>query len=244
MAGINLSQISEFSIVLAVLAANTGLASKQLSTVITLVAIITIASASYLTHYDSALFKVFDRWRFRLFERANQKDRRRTPGHQLVLIGYSRGGKDFIKTFQQLHKRFIVIDYDPAVIEQLQQTHVPYLYGDATDTELLDEAGIQSAKLVISTVSDFETNEQLVRHMNLQNPQAIVVCNAYSAEEALQLYELGSSYVIIPHHASSEHLISLIVRNGIDREHFDRYREKHLHKLEADHPIELAEQAA
>src|SRR5262249_17094409 len=154
----------------------------------------------------------------------------------------SRGGRDFVRTFKQLHKRYIVIDYDPAVIEQLQQSQVPYLYGDATDTELLDEAGIQSAQLVISTVTDFQTTDQLVRHLNLLNPEAIVVCNAYSAEEALQLYELGSSYVIIPHHASSEHLISLITRNGIDRENFDRYRERHLHKLEAEHPIELAEQ--
>jgi Kef-type K+ transport system membrane component KefB len=246
MAGIHLSQISEFSIVLAVLAANTGLVGKELSTIVTVVAIITIASSSYLSHFDSRLFRFFDRWRLTLFDSSKEQhtEHKRSPGYQLVLVGYSRGGRDFVKTFQQLHKRYMVIDYDPAICDLLQQKRIPYTYGDATDTELLDEIGIQSAKLVISTISDFETNEQLVRHMNILNPNAIVVCNSASAEEALQLYELGSSYVIIPHHASSEHLNSLIQRNGIDRKHFDRYRTKHLQKLEIDTPLISAEQAA
>ena len=161
-----------------------------------------------------------------------------------MLVGYNHGGHEFIKTFQQLHKRYLVIDYDPITVDIMQQKHIPCLYGDATDTELLDEIGIHTAKLIISTVSDFETNEQLVRHLNLLNPEVVIVCNANSYEEALQLYELGSSYVIIPHHASSEHLNSLILRNGIDRRHFDRYRSRHLQKLEAEHPLALAEDAA
>ena len=245
MAAINLSQVSEFSIVLAGLAVTNGLAGKELTTIITLVAIITIASASYLTQHDSFLFSIFDRWRPRLFNRAaNARERQPKSGIQLVLFGYSRGGHEFVKLFKQLRKRYVVIDYDPAMIELLQLKHIPCLYGDAADTDLLDEVGVQSAKLVISTMTDFETNEQLVRHMNILNPEAVVVCNANSYEEALQLYELGSSYVIIPHNASSEHLSKLIERGGIDRKHFDRYRAKHLKRLEADHPLYITEEAA
>lgn len=244
-AAINLSQISEFSIVLAVLATTNGLVSKDFSTIITLVAIITIASASYLTHYDNQLFKLFGGWKLRLFEHPTRTSNlQRAPGYQLVLIGYNRGGHDFIRTFQQLHKRYVVIDYNPQTVDLLQQRRIPYIYGDATDTELLDEIGIQSAKLLISTTSDFATNQQIVRHMNLLNPEAVVVCNANSHEEALQLYELGSSYVIIPHHASNEHLNALIQRNGIDKKHFDRYRAKHIQRIEHEEPVSLAEAAA
>jgi Kef-type K+ transport system membrane component KefB/Trk K+ transport system NAD-binding subunit len=245
MAAINLSQVSEFSIVLAVLAVNNGLASREIGTIMTLVAIITIACASYLTQHDSTLFRLFDRWRPKLFERtAKLKERRPKAGYQLILFGYNRGGHEFVKLFQRLHKRYVVVDYDPAIIELLTAKQIPCLYGDATDAELLDEIGAQDARLVISTISDFETDEQLVRHINLLNPNAVVVCNANSYEEALQLYELGTSYVIIPHHASSEHLASLIERNGIDRKHFDRYRAKHLKRLEADQPLYVAEDAA
>jgi Kef-type K+ transport system membrane component KefB len=245
MAGINLTQISEFSVVLALLAVSTGLVDKNISTVITLVAIITIAGASYLTHYDNFLFKLFDRLPFGLFERsASRSEKRPRPGYELILFGYQKGGHEFIKTFKQLHRRYVVVDYDPAIVELLRTKRIPCLYGDATDTELLDEIGVASAKLVISAITDFETNKQLVRHMNLFNTETVIVCNANSYEEALQLYELGSSYVIIPHHASSEHLGSLIERNGIDKRHFDRYRSQHLRQMEIDHPLSMAEEAA
>lgn len=245
-AGINLSQISEFSIVLVVLAAANGLVSAKLSAIITLVAMITITSSSYLMKYDNQLFIMFDKLKLfnGLFVKEHKyADRRPRVEYPLMLFGYMHGGHEFIGTFKKLKKRFLVIDYDPNVIETLQRQQIPCLYGDATDAELLEEINIQNAKLVVSTITDFETNQELVRHLNFYNPDAVIVCNASGYEEALQLYELGCSYVMIPHHASSERLSGLIARNGIERHHFDRYRSKHLHQLEADHPLELAEDA-
>jgi Kef-type K+ transport system membrane component KefB len=245
-AGINLSQISEFSIVLIVLAATNGLVDQELTSIITLVAMITIASSSYLMQYDNALFSRFDSLRLfsGIFRREHKTPsiRARTQ-YQLFLFGYHRGGHQFIRTFQSLNRKFLVVDYDPAVIELLQNQHIACQYGDATDSELLEEIGVRHAKLVVSTITDFETNLELARHVNLYNPEAVIICNANSYDEALQLYELGCSYVIIPHYAGSEHLSSVIQRNGIERQHFDSLREKHLKHLQSNHPLGAAEDA-
>jgi Kef-type K+ transport system membrane component KefB/voltage-gated potassium channel Kch len=245
-AGVNLSQISEFSIVLVVLAASGGLVGKDLSAVVTIVAMVTITTSTYLMKYDNQLFLVFDR--LKLFDILFKKERthtekKRHQEYQLLLFGYHRGGHEFIHTFKQLRRRYLVIDYDPAVIELLQHQQIPCEYGDASDTELLEEVGVAQAKLIVSTITDSETNQELIRHVNFYNPDAVVVCNANSYEEALQLYELGCSYVMIPHFAGSERLSSLIHRNGIDKRHFDRYRSKHLEHLEKNHPLSLAEEA-
>ncbi|MEO6760782.1 MAG: cation:proton antiporter [Candidatus Saccharimonadales bacterium] len=245
-AGINLSQISEFSIVLVVLATANGMVSERISAITTLVAMITITSSTYLMKYDNKLFTYFDK--VKLFYGLFDKERRhketvRKTNYQLVLLGYSHGGSEFVRTFKKLKKRYIVVDYDPAMIDALQRQQVPCIFGDVTDTELLEEVGIEDAKLVVSTVTDFGTNQELVKHMNFYNSEAVVICNANSYEEAIQLYELGCSYVTIPHRASSEYLSTLIDKNGIDREHFDRYRSKHLQKLQANRPLEIAEEA-
>jgi Kef-type K+ transport system membrane component KefB/voltage-gated potassium channel Kch len=245
-AGINLSQISEFSIVLVVVAASSGLVDKELSAIITLVAMITITTSTYLMKYDDELFVRFDRLNLfaGLFERERtRREPKRRTAYQLILFGYHRGGHEFIHTFQQLKRPYLVVDYDPSVIELLQHGQIPCQYGDATDAELLEEIGISHARLIVSTMTDFEANQELVRHINFYNPDSIVVCNASSYEEALQLYELGCSYVLIPHFAGSERLSSLIQRNGIDRAHFDRYRARHLEHLEKTHPLTLAEDA-
>lgn len=246
-AGINLSQISEFSIVLVVLAVANHVVPDSLGTVITLVAITTITVSTYLMKYDNHLFILFDRIKlfYGLFDRGHA---RRAPkiatNYRLFLFGYHRGGHEFISTFKHMKRRYLVVDYDPTVIELLQHQRIPAMYGDATDAELLEEIGIQNAQLVVSTITDFETNQELLKHLNFYNPDTVVVCNAASYEEALQLYELGCSYVMIPHYAGSERLSALIEKNGIERRHFDRWRAKHLQHLESSHPLTLAEDAA
>lgn len=245
-AGINLSQISEFSIVLVLLAVSNDLVSDSAGAIITLVAIITIAVSSYLIQYDDELFAWFDRWRLPLglFEReAINKERRPVTKYPFILFGYHRGGHEFIRTFRKMKKRFLVVDYDPSVIEHLERRHIPNVYGDATDLELLEEIGVRNARLVVSTIVDFETNQQLIKHLNLYNPDILIVCNANDYNEALQLYELGCSYVMIPHYAGSERLGNFLEKNGVERRHFDSYRSEHLKQLEANHPIDIAEEA-
>ncbi len=166
-AGINLSQISEFSIVLVVLATSAGLIRPEISAIITLVAIITIATSTYLMHYVDELFIQFSRLKLHLFEKdIVHKEKRRRAGYPLVLFGYHQGGNEFIKAFRQIGKRYLVVDYDPSVIDTLERQDIPYIYGDATDSELLDEINIDSTKLIISTFSDLGVTRQLVRNIH------------------------------------------------------------------------------
>lgn len=233
-AGINLSQISEFSIILVVLAVSEGMVRGELGSIITLVAIITIAVSTYLTHYDEVLFRYFSRIKLSVFEKeAVYKEKRGQKPYQLVLFGYHHGGHEFIRAFKELRKRFLVIDYDPEVIELLEQQKIDYLYGDATDLELLEEAGIDKAKLVVSTINEHPTNLFLVGLIEKLNPDAAVVCHADNIREATALYEAGASYVMIPHHIGSERMSAFIKRKGVDKEEFRKYRQKHLAYLHA-----------
>lgn len=233
-AGINLSQISEFSIVLIVLAAGAGLVRENISAIITLVAIITIAVSTYLMHYDDELFKVFDRIKLHLFEKeVVYKEKRRRAGYPLVLFGYHQGGNQFIKTFKQIGKRYLVIDYDPTVIETLERQDIPFIYGDATDAELLDEINIDNTKLIISTFSDYEVTEQLVKNINRINPSAVIICHASNGEDAVALYELGATYVMIPHYIGTEKISAFIRKSGLKKSEFNHFREKHLAYLQS-----------
>lgn len=241
-AGINLSQISEFSIVLVVLASEAGLVRPEISAVMTLVAITTIASSTYLMHFDEQLFVYFDRIKLRLFEKeVVHKESRTRHGYPILLFGYHHGGHEFIRTFRDIGKRFLVVDYDPFVIESLEQQQIPSMYGDATDNELLDEIGLDSTQLVISTFSDFEVSQQLVANINKRNPSAVIICHANNHTEALQLYELGSTYVMIPHHIGSEKISNFIKRSGLKKTEFKNFRDKHLEYLRARYPTESAE---
>ena len=228
---ISLAQISEFSLVFSVIATSEHLVPAAVGAIITLVAIMTIAASTYLIQYDDKLFNLLE-GQLRLFERKVVKDElKRTSNYPLVLFGYHRGGHEFIRTFQGMHKRFVVVDYNPEVIESLERQHIHYLYGDATDIELLEEISIQDSKLVVSMITDFSTNQTLLTHLRHDNEKAVFICHADDYDEAAALYKLGATYVMLPHFIGSEQISNFIKRKGLSHEAFDTYRQKHLINL-------------
>lgn len=226
--GINLSQISEFSIILAVVSTAAGIVDEKLTAIITLVALLTITISTYLMQNDNAIFSALERRFPWLSDHENHREASINDKYDLVLFGYRRGGHEYVKTFAQMDKNYVVIDYDPAMVETLERLHVPHMYGDATDIEFLRDIGLKHAKLIVSTITHFSTNEQLARYVKRANPHAVIICHADDHNEAEELYRLGVSYVTLPHYIGSERINQFIRKNGTSRKAFDDYRQRHL----------------
>ena len=226
-AGVNLSQISEFSIILIAVSTASGLVSKDLTAIMTIVALVTIAVSTYLMQYDNTIFAWLER-RFKFLrdhEESNEKES--LHQHDLILFGYRKGGNEFAKTFKTMKKPYVIIDYDPLVIDVLEKRKLPHMYGDATDVEFLREIGVKNAEMLVSTITDFATNERLLRYIRRVNPEAIFICHADDHDEAAELYRLGAAYVTLPHYVGSEQINTFIRKHGTSQKAFDTYRRKH-----------------
>jgi Kef-type K+ transport system membrane component KefB len=222
------AQISEFSLVLLLLANKSGQVSDEVLSMMTVVGLITIAVSSYMILYDEKLYLVLERY-LSIFERKKTKsDRQKRQDNEMLLFGYKKGGAEFVKVFKKLGKRFAVIDYDPEVIDSLEKSNINYLYGDMTDLELLEEANIHTVKLVVCVITDFETNKFLLRTLEQLNPACVTVLHADSITEAAELYELGASYVMLPHYIGSEKIGAFIKKNGFKKSEFKKFRNQHL----------------
>ncbi|HSX27925.1 MAG TPA: cation:proton antiporter [Candidatus Saccharimonadales bacterium] len=226
-----LDQISEFSLIFVILGNKSGLVSSHVVTIITLVALFTIITSTYMIKYSESIFNLLEQ-RLHFFERRLVERREAAISHHVILFGYRKGGHEFIKTFQRMRESFVVVDYDPDVIETLERQKVDYLYGDATDLELLNEMSITKAKMIISTITNQHTNLFLVHHILMLNPHATIICHCDTVEEAVELYERGAAYVMMPHYIGSEKIGTFIRKNGLRKTEFKRYRDKHLAELQ------------
>lgn len=240
-AAVAMSQVSEFSLVFVAAALSSNFVSERASTTLTLTALITFAASAYLIKYDNSLFTKLER-HLRLFERHVTKAEQHggTTTYPIVLFGYRKGGHEFLKTFKKMDKKFVVVDYDPENIETLERQQIAYLYGDATDPELLDELNLSKSKLVVSTIGDRETNHFLAHWLTTNNPGAVFVCSADRAEQASDLYAEGAAYVMMPHYIGSEKISSFIRRNGLNKSEFKAFREKHLVYLQSHYAEQQA----
>ena len=225
---IHLTMVSEFSIIFVGLAAAKGVVSQDIVALITLVAFITIGISSYYTKHADGLYRVFER-HLRHFERLNASEpRQHSAVYPIILVGYHKGGHEFLKTFRDMKQRYLVVDYDPEIIDNLETQGIRHAYGDATDSEFLNEINVGRAQLVVSTMTDIATNLLLLEFIRRRNQKSSFICHANNYEEAATLYENGASYVSLPHYIGSERVSSFIKKHGLNHAALTQYRDKHL----------------
>ncbi len=229
-----LTQVSEFSIIFVILAAQKGLISQQIVVMLTFIALISITISTYLVTFSDQLFSTLEKY-LDLFERRKAHDEQMMrEQNDFILFGYHKGGHEFVKVFEKMKRPFVVIDYDPEVIDTLERAHINHLYGDVTDLELLEEAGVPHAKLIVSTTGDIQINSFLLNYLRKHNSQAVNILQADSPKDAARLYRRGASYVILPHAIGSEKISAFVRRSRLDKEEFKKIREEHLKYLEKE----------
>ena len=199
----------------------------------TVVALVSIAASTYIITYLDKIYKRLEE-QLQVFERDKARpDADRKKRYDLVLFGYQKGGHEFLRAFQQLKRPYVVVDYDPEMIEAMEHKKIHCIFGDAADPELLEEIGLENAKLIVSVMSDRNTNMLVLDWLNHHNPDAAFICMADTPKEATELYELGASYVMLPHFIGSEKVSSFVRRSRLNKTEFDAYRQKHIEHLKS-----------
>jgi len=234
------AQISEFSLVFIILGNKQNMIGDDLVAIITIIALISIACSAYMIIYADKLYAVFEQ-HLSMFEKHKKPQTReyeRRRGYDMVLFGYHKGGQEFLKLFAGMKQSYLIVDYDPEVIDILERQKADYVYGDATDIELLEEISLDKAKLIVSTITDFDTTVFLAKLLNDKQSSAVFICHADMVAEADELYELGVSYVMMPHYIGSEKISAFIKRSGLNKNEFRRFRKKHMEYLHSHYDLE------
>jgi Trk K+ transport system NAD-binding subunit len=120
----------------------------------------------------------------------------------------------------------------------LDQRKIHHIYGDATDVELLEEANVAKAKLIVSTVTELQANLSLLDFLHQKHSEAVVIAQADSPKQAGTLYDHGASYVILPHFIGGEQVSAFVRKSGLRKSDFKRVREAHIRYLKKQHGIE------
>lgn len=227
-AAITIGQVSEFSLIFVLLGASNGQISHTGVALVTMVALVTFALSSYQITYSEILYKYFEKY-LAIFERKVTKPEHNSVGHyDAIIFGYKKGGLQFAKSFEKIKVKHLIVDYDPDSIEDMSKKGRNFLYGDVTSLDLLEEIGIDCAKSVISTITDEKTTEFIVQHAVKVNPKAVLICSADSALSASRLYEMGATYVMMPHTIGTEKISNFISKHGFNKGDFKTFRDKHL----------------
>jgi len=232
LAGASLAQISEFSLIITLLGFNLGQLSQEIMSLAVLIAIITIGASSYSLYYSRSIFNKLSRF-LDFLESKKQRaynEECKEP-FEIVLFGYHRIGYKLLKTLKKMKVPFVVVDYNPKVILSLEKEGVNCIFGDAGDKDFLGEICLDRAKLVISTIPDESSNWLIKEKLSEINSKATFIATAEQPRDALDLYEAGADYVIIPHHLGGQYAANMIESYHTNKEKYRAEGEKHIKEL-------------
>lgn len=231
--GFTITQMSEFSLILATLGFQVGHIPQETLSLITFVALITITSSTYIILYSKKIYPIIGKVLAVLELKKNKNSHSvQEEMAEALLFGYHRMGQAFVKSLEKLELPYLVIDFNPQSIKLLKRDNIPYRYGDAEDVEFLEELELKKKSYVISTLPDMETNLFLVKKIRQVNHKAIIIVESENARDAEELYKAGASYVIVPTYLGSEYASKIITTYGLNEEEYKKLQNKHIEYLE------------
>lgn len=218
---INLAQLSEFALVIGALGLKSGHIGVDTFTIITFTFVITAVVSTYfigsshtIQHYLSRFLKSIG---IRDLGDHEEETETRAP-KEVAFVGFyhltSALFEEIKQSAPELLEKSIVVDFNPVVLERLKKRGIKARYGDVSHRDTLLKAGVQHAKVIISTVPDGilknTSNLRLLKSVRAIAPQAKIIVVAASPKAALELYAAGADYVLFTSRTAAQSLLPVI----------------------------------
>ena len=135
-------------------------------------------------------------------------------------MGVRDMGWTLLPAIQELDKPYMTVDFDPQAVDRLQEAEVPVMFGDAGNEDLLSDIRAHKAKMIVSTIPDSHVGADLLRYLKHKRFRGTVIVTAKGREDAMELYQLGATFVIVPSVLGGEHFIELLKRKKMQKRYW------------------------
>jgi len=208
---INLSQISEFSLVVLALGLDKHQVSDTSKGLVSFAFVLLAALSTFAMMKSDRLTRSLIPWLKRVglrdLDDASPAVAGGGHGHgaRILIIGFFRTASSLLEELrrsqQSLLEDVAVVDFNPRVHEALRARGMKVIYGDISQPETLMHAGVGAAKILVCTIPDSllkgTTNIKLVRHLRDLNPEAKIIVVAEVLADVPALYAAGADYVSV-----------------------------------------------
>jgi len=165
-----------------------------------------IYSFSFIAEYVVSINMVDE------FRKRRSKNMVKKLRDHVVICGYGRVGMSAAAALRDSQRQIVVIDSDPARILQALETGLVALEGDASQDEILHEAGLAEAWGIVVTAGQDSLNLFIVLSARTINPNLFIVARANQASNEVKLRRAGADRVVSPYQIGGQHMANIVIR--------------------------------
>src|SRR5256712_771905 len=232
LAGLAVSQIGEFSFVLAREGRAAGLLAEEPYQTFLAVAVFTMLVTPFLLEAGPALV---DR-----VERVVPLDRL-LPGFRprgiaageqpltdhVIIAGYGLNGRNLAAALRTIRAPYLIVELNSQTVQQARGRGEPAFYGDATREEILRALGVERARMLVAAISDPAATRSMVRVARALNPRIHIIARTRYVAEIPELTRLGADVVIPEEFETSVEIFARVLAHyNVARQDIERLVEQ------------------
>lgn len=228
LVGFSLSQVGEFSLIIAKAGFASGLISSEIYQEFLDVAVLSMVLTPFImsmghrtTSFAQSLPfpSILKSGWYRSFKENTSQE---IPENHVIVIGFGVNGRNVVTAARSASIPYRIIDINPEIVrhEKLKEEHI--LYGDAAQKAVLEHAGIHTAKSVVVTAGDPASARRIIEAARRLNPEIHIIARTHFLSELDKFYATGADEVISDEFESSIELFTrvlhryLVPENEID----------------------------
>ncbi|HET6656092.1 MAG TPA: cation:proton antiporter [Gammaproteobacteria bacterium] len=234
--GLVLSEGGEFGFALLALAVSTGVATPAVSQFALAVIVITMMVGPVIVlfnrHIATLVFHEPLEEDAQIEEAAMERHQVAAAGH-IIIAGYGRVGQNVARFLEEEAFEYVALDLDPARIKAARAAGDEAFFGDATELDVLQAAGIARARALVISYSNVRTALTILKVAKQARPDIPVLVRTRddSHLEALQAAgatevipeTLEASLMLVSHLLTVLHVPASRIFRRIQRVRSDRY---------------------
>jgi len=135
--------------------------------------------------------------------------------NHVIVCGYGRNGKQVCLELMDDKIPFIVIEGNDSIHEELEESNILNILGNATESKILIKAGIKKAKAIITTLPNDPDNVYVSLCAREMRKDIIIISRASIDSSVNNLKRAGANNVIMPEKIGGAHMAALVTKPDI-----------------------------
>src|SRR6267143_310464 len=120
----------------------------------------------------------------------------REMNNHAIIVGYTHFGARVVEHFRRTAQPYVLIDRNPAVVDDLVRAGEPIIVDNAGEETTLTDAGVERASLVVIATHNIDTALLVTKRARQRNKQVPIIVRCYLDELTEILEGLGATEII------------------------------------------------
>lgn len=196
--GLGLSQIGEFSFVLARVGLGAGLVSEPTYSLALTCTVLTMGLSPLVSSLALPLGRAWHAWRKSSSSLRTFDLPKATLAEHVIVAGYGRTGRVIARALKAAEIPSVIVELNHALLADLTVDGFTGIWGDITREEILRAAQTERARMLLLTMPDQNTVHLAIARSRRLNPALILITRAAREHHLGELRRLGVIAAVQP----------------------------------------------